>query len=289
MDGNTEYRPFALLEQYTPDEGATEYYNTLRTLTAVKNDCSDGTVGSSVTLTANANHFVSTESVADANTQADSWLAANGQAYANNLGTCNIRTTAWRGINPSCVIEPTTALSPFDYMVIRYKWTLGAGEDLDTYTGIVNTGTPLDNKWMGWQHGFGNELPELAEAANSYIMWAGDNQGLNGIESCLVNFSKITSDYPALNTVQVRMAGSWFKPVATGNIDVEITTYLGGTMDKSGFDILNTGGIQVQQLSFTKNVPIEGENLNNNIELVTSIGYITYTKSDATGQIVITY
>ncbi len=174
-------------------------------------------------------------------------------------------------------------------MVIRYKWALGAGEDFDTYTGIINTGTALDNKWMGWGHGFNNEVPENAIAADSYIMWAGDNTQANGVESCLVNFSKITTDYPTLNTIQVRMAGSWYRKLGTGNIDVEITTYLGGTMEKSGFDMKNNGGTLVDQKNFSKRVPIQGTTLSKNIESVTNLGYITYTKDSSTGQIVINY
>lgn len=264
-----------------------EYYNIAKSLTAAKNDCAVGVIGTSVTLTANANQFVSTVSVEDANAKADAWLAANVQAYANNLGTC--RLTAWRGINPSCVLEPTTELSPFNYLVIRYKWALGAGRDFDTYTGLVNTGTSLDYKWMGWGHGNDYEIPKNAIAENAYIMWGGDNTQENGVESCLVNFSKIATDYPALNTIQVRMAGSWYGAVNSGNIDIEVTTYLGGKMVKSGYDIINTGGTLVQQINFSKKVPIQGTNLAKNIEAVTNLGYITYTKNSSTGQIVIQY
>ncbi|MFC4477277.1 DUF5977 domain-containing protein [Flavobacterium chungangensis] len=264
-----------------------EYYNIAKSLTAAKNDCAAGVMGTSVTLTANANQFVSTISVEDANAKADAWLAANVQAYANNTGSCRI--TAWRGVNPSCVVEPNVILSPFNYMVIRYKWALGAGEDFDTYTGIINSGTPLDNKWMGWGHGFNNEIPTNALAADSYIMWAGDNTQANGVEACLVNFSKITTDYPTLNTVQVRMAGSWYRKLGTGNIDVEVVTYLGGTMQKSGYDIINVGGTLVDRKNFSKKVPIQGTNLAKNIEAVTNLGFITYIKDSSTGQIVIKY
>jgi hypothetical protein len=291
MEENTTYKDFAFIEQYTPIEGTTVYFNTEKTSTAKKNDCyTAGSVGSSVTLTAEANKFVSTSSVADANEQAVSWLAANTQSYANNLGTCSVRQTAWRGLNPSCVIEPSTTLSPFNYMVVRYKWALGAGRDFDTYTGFINTGIDiLDNKWMGWGHGFNNEIPLNSTPDVSYIMWGGDNTQANGVESCLVNFSKVTTDYPALNTIQMRMAGSWYGELGSGNIDVEITTYLGGTMSKSGYDIINTGGTQVQQLVFSKTVPKQGQGLSNNIESVTNVGFITYTKESSTGQIVITY
>lgn len=282
----TEYKPFALIEQFDPEEEG--YYNTPRTLTKTKNDCSAGTVGSSVVLTADANHFVSTVSVADANAQADAWLSANAQAYANNLGTCNVRTTAWRGINPSCIIEPSTTLEAFDYMIIQYKWALGAGVDFDTFTGFTNTGTEWDNKYMGYGHEQGTELPNGTTATDSYIMWAGDNTQSNGVESCLVNFSKMTDDYPDLNSIQVRMAGAWYNSAGTGNIDIEVTTYQGGTMSKSGYDIVNIGGTQIQQLTFSKNIP-KPPNWSNDVNAVTNIGYITYTKNSSTGQIVITY
>jgi hypothetical protein len=263
-----------------------EYYNIEKSLTATKNDCAPGVIGSSVTLTANANQFVSTKSVADANAQADAWLANNVQAYANNAGTSRI--TAWRGANPSCVIEPSTTLLPFDYLIVRYKWALGAGQDFDTFTGFVNTGTTLDNKYMGFGHGFGDSLFNPATPTVPYIMWGGDNTSANGVEACLVNFSKITADHPTLNAIQLRMAGAWYNSKGTGNIDIEITTFLGGTMRQLGYDFVNTGGVQVQQLTFSKNIP-KPPNWINDVNAVTNIGYITYTKNSATGQIVITY
>lgn len=119
--GNTGYKSFASLELYYTDDnsyaGTTKanvstdpdyiapildtatcipsarYYNTVRTLAATRNNCSSGYSGNSVTLTANANQFVSAISVADANAQADSWLAVNVQSYANTSGTCTLDNT----------------------------------------------------------------------------------------------------------------------------------------------------------------------------------------------------
>ena len=119
-------------------------------------------------------------------------------------------------------------------------------------------------------------------------MWGGDNTQSSGVETCFVNFSKIATDYPDLNAIQLRMAGAWYSSIGTGNIDVEVTTYMGGTMSKSGYDIINTGGTQVQQITFSKNIP-RPPTWVNDINAVTNIGYITYTKSSSTGQIVITY
>jgi hypothetical protein len=263
-----------------------EYYNRAKSMTATKNDCAAGVIGTSVTLTANANQFVSTINVEEANAKADAWLAANVQAYANNTGTC--RVTAWRGVNPSCVIGPTTTLSTFDYMVVRYKWALGAGNDFDTFTGIINTGTELDNKYMGFGHTYKKLPSSVTHSKDSYIMWGGDNRTTRGVESCLVNFSNIIKNYSSLNTIQLRMAGAWFSSIGTGNIDIEVTTYRGGTMSQLGFDFVNTDGDQVQQLTFSRNIP-KPPNWSIDVNAVTNIGYITYTKNSSTGQIVITY
>ena len=189
MEENITYKPFAYVDHYEPAEGTSVYYNTEKSLAVKKNDCTYGTAGNLVTLIAPANKFVSTESVADADEQAESWLNANIQAYANNIGICGIRPTAWRGDNPSCVLEPPTTLLPCDYMIIKYKWALGAGADLDTFTGFINTGiSALDNKWVGF--GLNKEVPSNSTAQDSYIMWGGDITDLTGTETCLINFKK---------------------------------------------------------------------------------------------------
>lgn len=287
MEENLTYKPFAYIDQYVPEEGTLVYYNTEKTLAVKKNDCSYETSGNLVTLTAPANKFVSTESIADANQQAESWLNVNAQAYANNTGVCTMRPTAWRGDNSSCVLEPSTTLLPFDYMLIKYKWAFGAGKDLDTFTGLVNTGiATLDNKWVGFGHSI-TEIPKGANAQNAYIMWGGDITDLTGKETCLVNFKKLKEDYTAFNNVVVRMAGVWYSSKASGNIDVEITTYQGGSITKSGEEILNNNGTLVQQLNFSKNIAIQG--WNPSIDQVSHIGYINYSQSLSTGEVVITY
>ncbi|MBS7253501.1 DUF5977 domain-containing protein [Flavobacterium branchiicola] len=286
MEENLTYKPFAYIDQYNPVEGTLVYYNTEKTLSVKKNDCTYGTAGNLVTLTAPANKFVSTESIADANQQAESWLNANAQAYANNTGICSIRPTAWRGENPSCVVEPSTTLLPFDYMIIKYKWALGAGVDLDTFTGYINTGiNTLDKKWVGF--GLSSEVPSSSIAQNSYIMWGGDETDITGTETCLINFKKLKADYSNLNDIQVRMAGVWWSSKNTGNIDVEITTYLGGTMTKVNKDIVNNNGKLVQSLNFSKNVSIQGKSLS--IDQVTNIGYINYSSNLSTANVVINY
>lgn len=267
MEENTEYKPF-VSGQYDPEESG--YYNTQSSLTVTKNDCSSGTTASSVTLTANANQFMSTTSQVDVDTQTQAWLNANAQAYANNVGICNIGTA--------------TPLQAFNYLVVRYKWTEESGEDLDTFTGVVNTGSELDNIWLGFGQTYAGGYPSNYSISNFYLISGGDNE-LSGVESCLINFGKITTDFPDLDIIQLRMAGNWYDSRVTGDIEIEIETYMDGTMSRAGFDFENSGS-PVQHLSFSKNISAVGH-LASNIEAVTNIGYITYNKNSLMGQITI--
>jgi hypothetical protein len=137
--GNTGYKSFANLELYYVDNGSStgqatkpnvvtdpdyiapvldtvtcapsiRYYNVKKQLGTTKKNCSSGYKGNEVTLTANANQFVSTISVADANAQADAWLAENVQTNANNLGVCELITNT--GGSGGCLVEGTLITLP---------------------------------------------------------------------------------------------------------------------------------------------------------------------------------
>jgi hypothetical protein len=199
------------------------------------------------------------------------------------------RPTAWRGINTTCVIEDNTSLSAFNFMVIKYRWASGAGSDLDTFTGIVNTGiAALDNKFVGFGPSQTPQIPTGNSINTSYAFWAGDNtNNVAGSESVLINFSKIATDFPTLSTISTRMAAVWYAGKQSGNIELEIKTYSGGTMSVSGFDINNTGGTLNQTVTFSKNI-----NLVSTSGLITNalnVGYVNFTKSSSTGLITIIY
>jgi hypothetical protein len=147
MAGNTGYVSYANLELYYPDDNSAagetksnvfgtvgyiapvynsttcvpsaRFYNVQLTESATKNDCGGGQVGSSVTMTATANSFVSEVSQFQANAQAVNYLTSNVQAYANNLGTCTA---------PSDTTAPTTpflnSLGDFGNGFLRVGWTV---------------------------------------------------------------------------------------------------------------------------------------------------------------------
>lgn len=138
--GNTGYKSFEKLELYFTDDGSyagvrkpnvvtdpdyiaplldtatcapsIRFYNSERKRSATKNNCSAGYSGNYVTLTAFPNQFVSTINEADANTQAEIWLAENVQTYANTFGTCEATWTSPGGGAGSCFIEGTLITLP---------------------------------------------------------------------------------------------------------------------------------------------------------------------------------
>ncbi|SHL94690.1 DUF5977 domain-containing protein [Flavobacterium chilense] len=143
--GNTGYKSFASLELYYVDDGSptgqptkpnvvtdpdyiapvldttnctpsTRYYSSEKKLSAKRNNCGSGYSGSTVTLTSYPNQFFSTISLADANAQADVWLAANVQTYANNAGTCEVIYTppssGGGGGSGGCFVEGTLITLP---------------------------------------------------------------------------------------------------------------------------------------------------------------------------------
>lgn len=68
--------------------GTCTYFNELFSQNFTRNNCTNGLVGSVVAYVVPANKYSSTISLADALSKAQSEATANGQAYANNNGTC---------------------------------------------------------------------------------------------------------------------------------------------------------------------------------------------------------
>jgi hypothetical protein len=141
--GNTGYKSFANLELYYVDDGSsagqptkpnvvtdpdyiapvldivtcapsTRYYSVEKKLKEKKNNCGSGYSGNMVELTSYPNQFVSLISQSDADAQADTWLAANVQTYANNAGTCELIYTppSGGGGGSGCFVEGTLITLP---------------------------------------------------------------------------------------------------------------------------------------------------------------------------------
>lgn len=129
----------------------------------------------------------------------------------------------------------------FDYAVIRYRWLSSGGQDLDTRTMLTNPNR--NNAMVGW---------DRLSTDNGYLVWNGDNTA-NGVETVLLDVKKILSDFPQQVTIEADMRAFWFSARLDGNLDIEFATYKGGTMQKSGYDFVNTGGSLVQNLKVSTN------------------------------------
>jgi hypothetical protein len=80
-------------------ENCTIYYNSAQNGNFTRNNCSPGYTGSSVTYIVPANTYSSTINQTDANNKAIADRDANGQAYANALGTCTAPMVTINGYN----------------------------------------------------------------------------------------------------------------------------------------------------------------------------------------------
>jgi hypothetical protein len=230
MEGNTTYRSFAYLDNYAPAEGETVYYNTEKNLSKSKNDCEAG-IGSSVTLLAPANKFVSNLSTNDANEQAQEWLNTNSQAYANNLGTCVIDSTP-----PNSFYLSQTSITP---TTVLLSW-LPAIDNI----GVVAYDIFIDDSFLDSisSNVFSYAVTELSPSTtyNFYIK-AKDAAGNSTNSNILaVTTLPITLILPVTNSVIFENKNSnW---LACHDADAATTyyqgnAYLGAAKDASGFTL----------------------------------------------------
>lgn len=181
-------------------------------------------------------------------------------------GNCEAQTT----------LSNATDLNPFDYLVVRYIWTDTAGRDLDTFTGFIETGTVYDNDWVGYGQG-DPKVPAAAADAMAYLFWASDNTQ-SGVEAVLMNLKQFVLDNAGVpDEIKVRMNATWFAQRLTGDVQVQLTTYLGGTMSKTGFDFVNTGGVQVDQVTLQANVGTQSTTAN--IVNSSNVAIVQYNKN----------
>jgi hypothetical protein len=200
-----------------------------------RNNCTVGSVGSSVMYVVPAGKYTSTLSQADANAKAQAEVTANGQTNANNLGVC----TFFNG----------TLTVPFT------KNNCPAGQ-----VGSVVTYTVPANKYSSTVSQADANAKALAEVnangqANANSLGGCEptfkiNAGCTGVTQS--GFSLIVSGLTAGQTVEI-----------PGSSNFNITSNTGGTL-RASFFIAGAGGtseleILVKQngnIVLTKNVPV---------------------------------
>lgn len=165
---------------------------------------------------------------------------------------------------------------PFDYMVVNFTYTSPAdGADLDLMVYYEGTGTIWDLDAVGY-----NQTPNAIKIptdatpdANAYLWWANDDVSSPGVEAVVLGVKSFVDNVPVVgDTLNITLRAGWFNARGTGNVAVNLKTYLGGTMSKVGTDIINTGGVLVNNESKTINV-------------LTTPGHVSIGHSDLLGTV----
>lgn len=221
---------------------------------------------------------------------------ASGFRVRSSSAYCVTRPVGFRMRSGSvyCLQSAVIPLDNFDFMVLRYIWTTGSGIDLDSFTGLINTGTIYDGNpttragWVGYAQNPnpGTGSPDSGSrvipygSTTPYLNWGTDNTTGNGIEAILVDLKQFIHDFPATpSPVSVKMNAVWYNTKESGNITVEVTTYLGGTMslDPTTHNFINSGGVVVD----TIDIPVT-LNIQSRAALITSSQAIARMDYDKT-------
>lgn len=127
-------------QAYANQFGSCVWYNQAKTASAQKSGCTPDKYGSTVEMSVTEGQFSSTVSYADANAQADAYLTANKQAYADANGTCIVRDSL------SIIVEKSINVG---YYNIFFKAPTGIAdvnlypdENKTVYKGIQYSITP---------------------------------------------------------------------------------------------------------------------------------------------------
>lgn len=165
-----------------------------------------------------------------------------------------------------------------DYIVLRYLWEESDGDDFDTATCFKNTYVrELDGKFVGWSK-LGKTTVSNVE---NCIIHGGDNLN-HGKESVLIDMNRASKKVDNNEyTINALVYGNWYGERKSGNVTVEVSAYIGGYMEKDGFDFVNVEGKIVFKDSVKINVRNSGENNYLNIkQLYKKIAEVVYNKKD---------
>lgn len=158
----------------------------------------------------------------------------------------------------SMVNRKEIELSEFDFMLVRYMWGAGSGNDLDTSTGILNTGLAIDNSYVGFNQTGGTTqefVPLGTTSSSAYLWYALDNTSGDGVEAIVLGVNNIKNGPATLfNKIKFPIMAHWWSARGTGNIQIELTTYKDGYMGKTGTNIINVNGTLVSTNTLSVNV-----------------------------------
>lgn len=165
--------------------------------------------------------------------------------YTNHLLSTIDNSTLKFDTYGTLVSSKEIVLKNVDYVVLKYRWT--SGKDLDSWTYITNmTGevaSSINNVKVGW-----STNTYVPNSSKYLLYWGGDNTG-TGEENILLDIKRLKQDYLQYTPeeLNIEMFACWYSQVSQTQPVIEVTGYQGGTMSKSGYQFVNSGGEMVAQ------------------------------------------
>ena len=166
--------------------------------------------------------------------------------YTNHLLSIIDNSTLKFDTYGTLVSSKEIVLKNVDYVVLKYRWT--SGRDLDSWTYITNMTGEVASSINNIKVGFGTGNTYVPNPSNYLLYWGGDNTG-TGEENILLDIKKLKQDYLQYTPeeLNIEMFACWYTKVSQTQPVIEVTGYQGGTMSKSGYQFVNSGGVMVAQ------------------------------------------
>lgn len=184
--------------------------------------------------------------------------------------------------------QEVITFDPFDFMVVRFTYEKPTdGSDLDIMIAYQDTGTVYDGNAVGFGQGGSDNIkvPNNTTAdADAYLWWANDDVSAPAgtcVEAVVIGVKNLYDNETGVsNIINIPLRVGWYNAIGDGNVTIELTTYLGGTMSQSGTNIINTGGALVDSQTMVRQVTSgtgQVTNVHSNL-----VGTITYNNTTST-------
>lgn len=125
-----------------------------------------------------------------------------------------------------------------DFVLVRYLWDSGGGNDLDTRTAIVvPAGQTFTGDDVGFSRGYNVDF-----AGDTVLALVTDNATSAGPESVVLYVARLFAAVPSAAELKLRCRVYWFGSVGSGEFRVQVEAWKGGSVSAVAYDWQVDGG-----------------------------------------------
>jgi hypothetical protein len=95
----------------------------------------------------------------------------------------------------------------------------------------------------------------------------------------LLNLQLLAADNPGVSPLVIRLRAFWYSARGDGNITLEFSTYLGGSMEHIDYDFVNVGGVEQQTIRVPRAIMDDAAHSNVDGEECGALVYDPVTRS----------